>query len=223
MIVPVGCICINANAITGKVYPFFPVILGQSYSLERLLTTFPPLPFPRAYWVLPGALLAGLYPGHFDSIEAEQKLRALLGCGIRKVINLMEPNERDYRGQPFIPYIERLRALAGADRTIAWARYPIPDGGLPSHEQMRAILDDIDASLAAGQPVYVHCWGGKGRTGTVIGCFLVNHYQMSGDAALQQITVLRQHIQPFQPAPENEAQCDFVRNWPVNRKDITVK
>lgn len=186
------------------------------------MTTFPPLPFPKSYWVLPGKLLAGLYPGSLDATEAEQKLRGLLNCGIRKVINLMEPDEKNYQGQPFIPYIEPLRALAGAERPITGLRYPIQDGGLPSKEQMCAILDEIDASLAAGQPVYVHCWGGKGRTGTVIGCFLVNHYQMSGEAALQQITALRQHIRPFQPAPENQAQCDFVRSWPLNRADFPV-
>ncbi|MSR27507.1 MAG: hypothetical protein EXS06_10930, partial [Planctomycetaceae bacterium] len=38
-----------------------------------------------------------------------------------------------------------------------------------SPEGYDAILADIDAELAAGRPVYVHCWGGVGRTGTVVG------------------------------------------------------
>jgi protein tyrosine/serine phosphatase len=29
--------------------------------------------------------------------------------------------------------------------------------------------------LAAGRNVYVHCWGGSGRTGTVVGCWLRRH------------------------------------------------
>ena len=33
------------------------------------------------------------------------------------------------------------------------------------------------------EPVYVHCWGGIGRTGTVVGCWLVRH-GMTGDEAL---------------------------------------
>jgi len=35
---------------------------------------------------------------------------------------------------------------------------------------MHEILDTIDAALSAKRIVYVHCWGGVGRTGTVIGC-----------------------------------------------------
>ncbi len=172
-----------------------------------------PLPFPRSYWVLPGQLLAGLYPGSTDAAEADQKLRALLDCGIRKVINLMEEDERDGQNRPFVPYIDRMRELASGP--VGWARFPIRDGGIPTPQMMRAILDEIDASLAAGLPVYVHCWGGKGRTGTVVGCFLARHQYAVSEAALQEITRLRQHILPFQPSPENEAQREFVRVWPL--------
>ncbi len=55
-------------------------------------------PFPRAYWVEPGKLLAGEYPGAKDPGEARRKSRGLLDRGIRHVINLMEPDERDFQG-----------------------------------------------------------------------------------------------------------------------------
>ena len=51
---------------------------------------------------------------------------------------------------------------------------------------MSDILDAIDAALRDGKTVYVHCWGGVGRTGTVIGCWLVRHGK-TGDEALSQI------------------------------------
>ena len=175
------------------------------------------LPFPRTYWVIPGKLLAGPYPGSLDPAEAEQRIAALLRCGIRRVINLMEPDEVNFQGQPFIPYIERMRALAGPGSSIAWTRYPIRDGGLPEPATMRAILNEIDASLAADQPVYVHCWGGKGRTGTVIGCYLVRNRLAAPDQAVQRIIELRRHILPVQASPETEAQCAFVQAWEPGR------
>ena len=36
-------------------------------------------------------------------------------------------------------------------------------------------LDAIDAELGAGGIVYVHCWAGCGRTGVIVGCWLVRH------------------------------------------------
>lgn len=175
------------------------------------MTDLPALPFSRTYWVIPGKLLAGPYPGHLDALEAEQRIAALLRCGIRHVINLMEPDEVNYQGQPFIPYIQRMRELAGA--AIPWTRHPIRDGGLPEPAAMRAILDEIDASLAADQPVYVHCWGGKGRTGTVIGCYLVRNRLAAPDQAVKRIADLRRSIVPAQASPETEAQCQFVQAW----------
>jgi protein-tyrosine phosphatase len=37
------------------------------------------------------------------------------------------------------------------------------------------VLDLIDEELAAGGVVFVHCWAGCGRTGVVVGCWLVRH------------------------------------------------
>ena len=40
---------------------------------------------------------------------------------------------------------------------------------------MLAVLDAIDIALCEGHGVYIHCWGGVGRTGTVVGCWLKRH------------------------------------------------
>ncbi|MBI5579944.1 MAG: hypothetical protein HY895_12375 [Deltaproteobacteria bacterium] len=61
-----------------------------------MLTT--PVLLPRSYWVIPGKLLAGFYPGAKDPKEATTKLTALINVGIRHVINLMEPDEKDISG-----------------------------------------------------------------------------------------------------------------------------
>src|SRR5436190_220075 len=68
----------------------------------------------------------------------------------------------------------RRRALAGR-RGLATARFRPQRAGTSGHTPRRASLDTIDAELGTGGVVYVHCWAGCGRTGVVVGCWLVRH------------------------------------------------
>ncbi len=43
-------------------------------------------------------------------------------------------------------------------------------------------LDAIDEEIARGGVVFVHCWAGCGRTGVVVGCWLVRHGSDPHDA-----------------------------------------
>ena len=61
-------------------------------------------------------------------------------------------------------------------------RIPVRDFTVPAEEQIVRALDVIDAEIAAGGVVYVHCWAGCGRTGVVVGCWLVRHGAAAGDA-----------------------------------------
>ena len=70
------------------------------------------IPFPCSYWVIPGKLLAGFYPGSKDPKEATAKLTAIINVGIRHVINLMEPEERDLTGHRFVPYDDMMESIA---------------------------------------------------------------------------------------------------------------
>jgi protein-tyrosine phosphatase len=54
-------------------------------------------------------------------------------------------------------------------------RIPVRDFTVPSRDQIVSALDAIDAELARGGVVFVHCWAGCGRTGVVAGCWLVRH------------------------------------------------
>src|SRR3954462_6698555 len=118
------------------------------------------LPFERSYWVEPGRLLAGYYPGDSDPVEADYKLQALLDCGVSRVFNLMEPDETDHSGRRFAAYQQRLQRLAEQrSRAVACVRFPIRDRGVPSAVTMRKILDALGTAMAAGETVYVHCWG----------------------------------------------------------------
>jgi hypothetical protein len=139
------------------------------------------VPFPRSYWVIPDKLLAGFYPGAKDPKEAAAKLTALINSGIRHVINLMEPDERDFTGQRFIPYDDMMKSIAAKMRiSVTFDQLPIKDLSVPTEGHMTRILNQIDLCIKHGKSVYVHCLGGIGRTGTVVGCYLVRHGLATG-------------------------------------------
>lgn len=173
------------------------------------------LPFPRSYWVEPGRVLAGCYPGDKDPRVAESKLRGLLESGVTRVINLMEAQEVDHAGQPFAPYESQLQELGEqVGRGVECRRFPIVDLSVPSVARMAEILDCLDDSLADRGIVYVHCWGGRGRTGTVIACHLMRARGLSAPAALSHIADLTRHNErAFWPTPEMPCQREFVSAW----------
>ena len=186
---------------------------------------FPPVPFSQSYWVVPGKLLAGYYPGDLDTEKMEKKLKRVLGAGIRYIINLMEENERE-QGDPF-PSIEnaimRYAKRVGID--ITCVRRPIKDRTAPTPEYIRNLLDEIDDAVSQGKGVYIHCWGGKGRTGTVVGCYLARHGYAQGQDVLKLMQKLRRNDPEFYRAsPETPQQRDMVTTWqekqPMKEKPI---
>lgn len=178
-------------------------------------TDAPKLPFDRSYWVVPGKLLAGAYPGNRDAEKAQAKLSRLLDAGIRNVIDLTEPGEANCEGKPFVPYEGLLLGLARERGSqVRYLRMPIADTSVPTQRQMLRILDAVDRSLHSGHPVYVHCWGGVGRTGTVVGCWLARHGIASGKAVLEKIRELRRgEPSSYRTSPESEAQRAMVVSW----------
>lgn len=108
--------------------------------------------------------------------------------------------------------LDMLGARRGAK--VSSKRFPIRDVSVPTRELMKAILDDIDESISRDRPVFVHCWGGKGRTGTVVGCFLARHGIAHGKEALAMISQLRSNDpRAHEPSPETPAQRDMVISW----------
>jgi len=73
-------------------------------------------PYPGAYWVLPGQLLAGPYPipAHASAEESDAVLNALLDAGIRSIIDLMPQEEiNDHeQGELYAHYEDRMETLA---------------------------------------------------------------------------------------------------------------
>ena len=172
-------------------------------------------PFERSYWAVPGQLLAGCYPGDILPKPMNAKLEGLVHAEVSLVVNLMEQTEVDHSGRPFIDYqLPPLKLAKQAGEQIRCVRFPIRDMSIPTAAQMRDILDTIHAEIHAEGVVYVHCWGGKGRTATVVGCYLLEAGLEKRETVLGTIKSLTAHASKFfWPTPQTEQQCDFVTAW----------
>jgi rhodanese/phosphatase family protein len=124
------------------------------------------------FWAEPGKLLAGPYPGAYgDEAAARARVEAILRHGVTLFVDLTEEGELD-------AYAHRLAerpAAAVSGSVPRHLRRPVVDMAVSTDEELAATLDAIDDELGRGGVVFVHCWGGCGRTGTVISCWWVRH------------------------------------------------
>jgi len=174
------------------------VALAEIFTLAR--------PVPRSYWVLPGRLLAGEYPGSTLLHEAYEKTRDLLNLDINVFIDLTLDDHLD----PYEPILKR--EAFRQQKTYQYLKLGFRDMSAPSRREMKSILDQIDAQLDAGRNLYIHCWGGIGRTGTVVGCYLARH-GITGQAALDEIGRLRLAVPGGRESPETDEQRRMVLGW----------
>ncbi|HTX89947.1 MAG TPA: protein-tyrosine phosphatase family protein [Anaerolineales bacterium] len=168
-------------------------------------------PIPESYWVVPDRFLAGGYPAsvHGDEFTTRRRLTAFLNAGFDAFFDLTRPGELP----PYLPTLQEEAASYGI--AVRYRRADIQDRGLPFHDQLVTLLDGIDADLAAGHKLYLHCWGGVGRTGTAVGCWLVRH-GLTGPAALlclDEIYRTSEQSRLFLRSPETDAQVGFIRKW----------
>ncbi len=162
-----------------------------------------PTPLRNSYWVVPGKVLAGEHPGGTTVEATRERLQRLAAAGVECFMDLTEPSEL----KPYDPELPI---------SIEYLRKPIRDHGIPAQRgHMVEILDCIQDAVESGRCVYIHCRAGIGRTGTVVGCLLVER-GLPGEAAVDELNRLWQQCERSQnwgSVPETDAQVDFVRTW----------
>lgn len=180
-------------------------------------------PLPGTYWVVPGTLLAGAYPGGHDEESTARRMAALLDSGIHSVINLMSEEEtfEATDGEVYLPYEDTLERM-GESRGIVVEieRYAIEDANTLTEQSMELVLDAIDAEIEGrNSPTFVHCSNGNARTGVVVGCYLARHGLAAGKDALLRLKELRA-VDPVlsqTKSPETMTEEKFVLRWRESR------
>jgi protein tyrosine/serine phosphatase len=167
------------------------------------------VPLENSYWVIAGKFLAGEHPVEVSDDLTQARLNALLDAGVRTFVNLTEAREK------MQDYSQLLRSLA-TDRRIEVQvlQMSIPDRRVPSTEVLKSILNAIDDSLANENPVFVHCFAGVGRTGTIVGCYLQRHGRTTAEGVMKTIAELRKQMPGGnEVSPHMPEQVQLVTGW----------
>lgn len=163
-------------------------------------------PHNNTYWVTDN-FLAGEYPGAYTESEAANRIRAYLDIGVSYFIDLTSETDG------LRPYQHILEMESKGQ--VIYKRMPVPDFGVPKPEFMDEILDLVETALSDGHVVYVHCWGGVGRTGTVVGCYL-RRRGLNGQDALDELGrrfAAMEKANRGRISPETDEQVRFIRNY----------
>jgi protein-tyrosine phosphatase len=126
----------------------------------------------------------------------------------------MEPREDTAEELPLPAYAPAVADVAERlGVSLECRRLAIHDMSVPSPARMAEIESAIEASLVRDRPVYLHCWRGRGRTGTVVGVYLIRRGLATPDNFVEVIRELRAHHADLGPSPETGAQVEFVRSY----------
>ena len=122
----------------------------------------------KLHWVSgpwPGRLAVASRPRGGDWLEDE--IASWQRAGVATVFSLLTAEEE--RDLDLAHEAEEVKA-----RGMNFVSFPIPDRGVPSSEtEVATALEKVDADLASGKNVVIHCRQGIGRSGLLAACVLV--------------------------------------------------
>ena len=164
-------------------------------------------PIEHSYRVT-NQIYAGEYPRNKDRESSLVKLKQFESFGITHFVDLTEEGE-------LAPYEDMLHSGA------SYQRFPIRDVSIPksTEEVRKLVLRIID--IVHNDPdakVYIHCWGGVGRTGTIVGCLLSELYQLSYDETMTKLEELFSACpkSAYRRTPETAGQRNFIKTFILN-------
>lgn len=168
-------------------------------------------------WIIPGMLLCGQYPGAFEDRKNDQLLKRILGKGVDTFVCLQEEVDMDIpedvwrAGIGLRPYFSDAMRLSKKD--LKWVHVPIVDGGVAPDDVTAAAVVGLAEDLMAGRILYLHCWGGHGRTGVLACLILAYLYRLKATEVMRRVQVYHDcRIDPQNAkSPQTVMQRDQVR------------
>ena len=187
-----------------------------SYIVSSQITAgdYPGKQHPKFFWRIIVTklyeILAFLKDPSKGYFGPKKRLNSLLESGTTSFLDLTVEGELP-------PYSQLIELISSDSKIIKYKRIPIQDMSTPEKTEMEEILNYIDQEISSGEKIYVHCLRGLGRTGIVIGCYLVRHGE-TGEKAIKKIASLRKNLpNRWLQSPQTDMQKEFVINWEPNK------
>jgi Dual specificity phosphatase, catalytic domain len=114
------------------------------------------------------------------ALPRKQDVPGLKKIGVRAVLNICE----EYSGP------EEAFAAAGIEQV----RLPTIDYTSPSLTTVRQGVSFIEKCVARGDLVYVHCKAGRGRSATIVLCWLLKAKKITQNEAMNLLLERRPHV-----------------------------
>lgn len=190
-------------------------------------------PTPESNWVIPGVLLVGAFPASADDDETFLLISEILKLGINKFVCLQQEyresgvSEAMWRaGHGLRPYYEDVKKIVAnkskfdtfrgvkicESSELNFVHFPIRDCGITDDAAVLKLCRQLVKAISEGEVLYLHCWGGHGRTGTVVCIMLYLMYQLDAREAMQRcqkVHDMRQY--PVEVgSPQTQSQRDQV-------------
>lgn len=161
--------------------------------------------------------MAGCYPAAVQDRTNDLILKSYLNIGIDTFVCLQaevdpEITEEQWRaGDGLRPYMRDAEKLT--KKRLKWFHAPIIDGSVGPDKKMLALIIELIEELKTGRILYVHCWGGHGRTAVVVCVILAYMYQLTAAEVLKRVQ--RYHDCRIDPqgakSPQTAPQRDQVK------------
>ena len=154
-------------------------------------------PTETSNWLIPGRILVGSCPGTHcytsgdDVVEGKKRrsnretvsaeLRSLRDVGVTAFFNFQQRIEEKHCRPYYVNLLHEICRESTANASVPKVyRYPTADGNVWPPRVMDNILDAIEAAMREDpkQVLYLHCYGGHGRVGTVAAALLYRFYNM---------------------------------------------
>jgi hypothetical protein len=121
-------------------------------------------PVDNTHWAVPGSVLCG----HSAGLMKDHELLSLVNdCHVDTFVCL-QANYHEYNISDYRRTLASLQSNMTSSRGIRFLHCPIPDFSVLSANSLLSLVAELQRVISEGHVLYVHCYGGHGRTGTVM-------------------------------------------------------